>query len=100
MAARKITLSEGLGWLKILKARQTELIGLRNQNSQRTVYLYATEKPQQKQEPTYDAVKLDKRVTLLAREIRLCESAIKQANAQLVLDNYQADDDVLGELEV
>jgi len=41
---------------------------------------------------------LDKAVTRVAREIRLLEQAMKAANAKTVIDGYDQDDAVLGEL--
>jgi hypothetical protein len=37
-------------------------------------------------------------VTRVAREIRLLEQAMKAANAKTVIDGYDQDDAVLGEL--
>lgn len=99
MARQKTTISEGLSWLKILQKRQQELIGLRDGNANlRYAIAFGTRDTQEKIEPVYDAKDLDKRVTLLAREIRLCDTAIKRMNARVTLEGYEMDDDVLGEL--
>ncbi len=49
-------------------------------------------------EPVYDVKSLDKAVTRVAREIRLLEQAMKATNAKTVVDAYDQDDEVLGEL--
>jgi hypothetical protein len=41
---------------------------------------------------------LDRLATRIAREIRLLEQALKATNARTVVDNYEQDDVVLGEL--
>ena len=41
---------------------------------------------------------LDKSVTLVAREIRLLEQALKATNAKTVVEAYDQDDAALGEL--
>jgi len=93
----KLTISEALGWLKTLKGRHQELIALRNANAARVEHQYngATTKTT----PEYDAKALDKQITLLAREIRLCDTAIKRTNGRIEVEGYQADDTVLGELQ-
>lgn len=93
-----MTINEGLGWLQTLKARHAELINLRNANARATTIRYGTDN-NEKVEPTYDAKKLDKRVTLLAREIRLLSEAIKRANATTEVPGFNRNDEVLGELE-
>ena len=95
MAKQRITISEGLGWLKTLEKRHAELVALRNSNSAEQHRMYGSQET--KILPRYDVMALDKQVTLLAREIRLCDTAIKRANASTVLE-YQMDDEVLGEL--
>ena len=100
MAAQRVTISEALGVMKTLKARAAELIALRNGNAREVQRFYGNETtPREVQKPEYDAKALDKQITLLARELRLCEAAIKRANAQTTLENYQWDDAVLGELQ-
>lgn len=94
-----ITISEGLSWLKTLKKRQDDLIALRNSNSRTVSTGYGDRAAVVTQTPEYDPKKLDKRITLIARDIRLCESAIKKANATTPLQGYTQDDSVLGELE-
>lgn len=98
-----MNLSEALGWMKTLKQRHLELVGLRDSNSHRTVDRwrapYEKNETQQTTEPTYDVKKLDKRITLIAREIRVLDEAIKRTNATVEITNYTRDDAVLGELE-
>jgi hypothetical protein len=49
-------------------------------------------------EPVYDVKTLDRVVTTVAREIRLLEQALEATNAKTVVDGYDQDDAVLGEL--
>ncbi len=93
-----MTISEGLSWLQTLKTRHQELLSLRNANANTRTMHYGNTPPVQ-EKPEYDAKKLDKRVTLLAREIRIVGDKIKQANATALLTAYEADEKVLGELE-
>jgi hypothetical protein len=49
-------------------------------------------------EPVYDVKGLDRLVTRVAREIRLLEQALKATNARTMVETYDQDDAVLGEL--
>ena len=49
-------------------------------------------------EPVYDVKVLDKIVTRVARDMRLLEQALKTTNAKTMVDGYDQDDSVLGEL--
>jgi hypothetical protein len=93
----KITVSEAISWQKIIQTRHGELLALRNASAVRVQSEYnglitSTE-------PLHDSKKLDRRITLLARELRLLDAAIKKSNATTVLGGYEQDDGVLGELE-
>lgn len=90
------TISECLGWLKTLKGRHAELVQLRNQNSAEVDVDYQGKTTTRK--PMYDAKELDKRIAILAREIRICDTAIKTTNGQTLVKDYVMDDDVLMEL--
>lgn len=92
-----MNLSEALGWLKVLKARHAELVRLRDANSSDRTESYGERVIETK--PTYDAKKLDKRITLIAREIRCLDEAIKRTNAATPIAGFTRNDDVLGELE-
>jgi len=95
----QITLNEGLAWLKTLKKRHDELITLRNENAHRERRFYgAAADKELVREPVYDIKVLDKAVTRVAREIRLLDQALKSTNAKTVIDAYNQDDAVLGEL--
>jgi hypothetical protein len=95
----QITLNEGLAWLKTLKKRHEEPIALRNENAHRERRFYgATADKELVREPVYDVRSLDKAVTRVAREIRLLEQAMKATNAKTVVESYDQDDAVLGEL--
>ena len=93
---KNISISEGLGWLKTLKARHAELVALRNANSAEVEVDYQGK--QTTRTPLYDAKDLDKKVAVLAREIRLCDNAIKSTNSSTQVKDYVMDDDVLAEL--
>ena len=49
-------------------------------------------------EPVYDVKALDKVVTRVARDMRLLEQALKTTNAKTMVEGYDQDDTVLGEL--
>lgn len=92
-----MNISEALGWMKTLKTRHQELLVLRNQNSATQINHYGDNRTEVK--PEYDVKKLDKRVSLVAREIRLLDESIKRTNATTEVPNFVRNDDVLGELE-
>src|SRR3990167_704534 len=71
------TISEGINWLKTLQTRHQELIQLRDNNARLIVTRNMALNTSEEQKPTYDAKTLDRRITLLAREIRLCNDGIK-----------------------
>jgi hypothetical protein len=95
----QITLNEGLAWMKTLKKRHEELVNLRDGNTHRERrFLGSTADREIVKEPIYDVRALDRTVTRLAREIRLLEQALKATNAKTVVEGYEQDDAVLGEL--
>lgn len=105
----KITINEALSWLKTLKERRAELIRLRDANATRTLQQrhYPGERMVEEPgrvtttvlvEPTYKAPDLDKLIATLSKEIRVLETAIKRMNAKVVVEDYDMDDKVLGEL--
>lgn len=95
----QITINEGLAWLKTLKKRHEELLALRDGNAHRERrFLGATADREIIKEPIYDLRVLDRLVTRVAREIRLLEQALKATNAKTVVEAYDQDDAVLGEL--
>jgi hypothetical protein len=95
----QITINEGLAWLKTLKKRHEELLALRNDNAHRERRFYGASADREiVREPVYDVKVLDKLVTRIAREIRLLDQALKATNARTVVERYEQDDSVLGEL--
>lgn len=92
-----MNISEALSWKKVLTQRHAELVRLRDANSNQTRYRIPGQ-ADQIEEPLYDVKLLDKRVTLIAREIRLVDESIKRTNAKTEVD-VTRDEDVLGELE-
>ncbi len=95
----KITISDGIGNLKMLRERHAELLALRNKNAEKeTRYFGANAEKQKDIEPIYNVKKLDQLVTQVAKEIRKLDQAIKAANATTPLD-YEWDDAVLGTVE-
>jgi hypothetical protein len=96
----QITLNEALAWLKTLKKRHEELIALRNDNAHRERrFLGSAADRELVKEPVYDVKTLDRAVTRVAREIRLLEQAMKATNAKTIVEGYDQDDAVLGELQ-
>lgn len=95
----QITLNEGLAWLNTLKKRHEELVSLRNDNASRERrFLGSAADRELVKEPVYDVKVLDRTVTRVAREIRLLDQAMKATNAKTVIEGYEQDDAVLGEL--
>jgi hypothetical protein len=95
----QITINEGLAWLKTLKKRHEELLALRNDNAHRERRFYGASADKEiVKEPIYDVKVLDRRVTRVAREVRLLEQALKSTNAKTTIDGYEQDDAALGEL--
>lgn len=95
----QITLDEGLAWLKTLKMRHEELITLRNDNAHRERRFYGAAADKELiREPVYHVKVLDKAVPRVAREIRLLDQAMKATSARTVVEGYDQDDAVLGEL--
>jgi hypothetical protein len=95
----QITLNEGLAWLKTLKKRHEELITLRDGNAHRERRFFGSAADKEiVKEPVYDVKTLDRAVTRVAREIRLLEQAMKATNAKTMVEGYEQDDAVLGEL--
>lgn len=98
----QITINEGLSWLKTLKTRMSELIKLRDGSAKKTT---RKENPYDQNgnavlvdEPMYDAKALDRTIAKLAKEVRICESAIKRMNGKTALEGYDQNDEILGEL--
>lgn len=95
----QITINEGLAWLKTLKKRHEELLTLRNDNAHRERRFYGAAADKEiVKEPVYDVKVLDRLVTGVAREIRLLEQALKATNARTLVEAYEQNDAVLGEL--
>jgi hypothetical protein len=95
----QITINEGLAWLKTLKKRHEELLELRIDNAHRKRRFYGASADKEiVKEPVYDVKVLDRALTRVAREIRLLEQALKATNAKTMVEAYDQDDAVLGEL--
>ena len=96
----KITISEGIGNLKMLRERHAELLALRNKNAEKETRFYGANADKNKEfEPIYDVKKLDALVVKVAIEIRRLDMAIKAANASTELSIYEWDESVLGNIE-
>lgn len=97
--ADMITINEGLTWLKTLRERHGELVGLRNENSAAITRRFGVGGDKETTKtPVYDVKVLDKLVTQVAREINKLEQAIKVTNATTSVVGYAKDDKVLGEV--
>lgn len=93
----EITISEGLGWKKILDERYAELVALRNQNSHNERrYIGANADKEIEHTPVYDIRLLDALIANIAREKRLLDAALKRTNATVNVVGYTQDDAVLG----
>lgn len=96
----KITISEGIQNLKLLRERHSELLALRNQNAVKETRFYGANADKNKEvEPVYDVRALDRLVTRVATEARKLDAAIKKANATIELEGYDWQDEVLGQVE-
>jgi hypothetical protein len=94
-----VTINEALTWLKTLRERHAELVGLRNENSAAVTRRFGVGGDKETtRQPTYDVKALDKLVTRVAREIQKLEQAIKVTNATTTVTGYDKNDEVLGEL--
>ena len=92
-----LTIDEGLRWYGSLKQRHTELVGLRNQNSnERSRYFGDREVAIDK--PVYDVKILDRLINGVAKEMRKLDESIKKTNAQTAILAYEKDEAALGEL--
>jgi hypothetical protein len=97
--SKSLTINEALTWKKTLETRHAELQGLRNENSAiRTSYRGLKGDTAETIKPTYDVVALDSLVSRLAREVRKLDMAIKSTNAVAIVNGYEYDEDILGEL--
>lgn len=94
-----ITVNEGLAWLKTLRARHSELVGLRNQNAERETRFYGSEARPVEKTPVYDVKKLDVAVARVAKEIRILDAALKRQNAVTMIEGYDQSEDALGAVE-
>ena len=92
-----MTLDEGLRWMQTLKARHTELVGLRNKNSGDSSR-YFGDREVVVEKPVYDVKALDKLVNNVAKEIRKLDEAIKKTNTLTTIVGYEKDEVALGEL--
>lgn len=96
---QNITISEGIGLLKTLRARHAELVALRNENSATETRFFGQNADKERvKTPLYDVKKLDKLVNQVASEIRKLDAAIKSANVSTPIA-YEWDDSKLGQIE-
>lgn len=94
-----ITVNEALTWVKTLRERHGELVGLRNENSAQVTRRFGVGGDKETtKEPVYDVKALDKLVTQVAREIQKLEQAIKVTNATTTVVGYDKDEAILGEV--
>src|ERR1700722_15408012 len=100
----RISVSEGIGYLKALQERHKEILALRNSSTQqvsRTVKMGYGDKGPVETTVTllYDLRKLDKTVITLATTIRKLDSSIKRHNATHQLEDFDWQDELLGQIE-
>ena len=92
-----MTIDEGLRWMKTLKARHSELVSLRNENS-KSSSRYFGDREVKVEQPVYDVKALDKVINVVAKEIRKLDEAIKSTNATTAIKDYTKDEAALGEV--
>lgn len=92
-----MTISEALTYIKSLKARHSQLMQLQQENSYESTR-YAGEKGVVVKTPQYIVKNVDKKINLVAGEIRKLEMAIKKANAITEI-SYQENEDVFSAIE-
>lgn len=84
----KITINQALVLGKTIKERINELRSLRNSSLTRVIYFDTVDSSKEKrvEEPQYDPKKVDRKCVELENFIFAMDSAIKQANAQTIVD--------------
>jgi hypothetical protein len=87
-----------MGWRDTLKERQSELVSLRNANSNQETRVYGQSDKERIILPRYDVVALDKTISKIGMELRKLDEAIKSTNQSTTVQNYLRDESVLGEL--
>ena len=93
-----MTIDEGLRWMSTLKLRHTELVSLRNTNSnERSRYFGDREVAVDK--PVYDIKVLDRLINGVAKEMRKLDEAIKKTNTVTTVTDYTKDENTLGEIQ-
>ena len=92
-----MTIDEGLRWMKTIRARHSELVSLRNENSKESSR-YFGDREVKVDKPTYDVKGLDKLINGVAKEIRKLDEAIKLTNTKTQVLDYTKDENALGEL--
>jgi hypothetical protein len=97
---QQLTINEALITQKTLRARYSELVGLRDANTVNETRWHGAnaDKPVEKR-VVYDALALDRSISVLARDLRTLDMALKRTNALTLVENYEYDEGVLGELE-
>jgi hypothetical protein len=94
-----MTINEGMIWMRTLRERHAELVALRDRNSAKERHIYGANAERDiVKDPVYDPKQLDRMITVIAREMRLLDTAIKAQNAKTQIDGYVQNDAVLGEL--
>jgi len=92
-----MTIDEGLRWMKTLKARYSELVGLRSDNSS-SESRYFGDREVKISTPVYDIKHLDQMINQVAKETRALDEAIKSTNAKTDIIGYNKNEESLGEL--
>jgi len=96
---KEVTINMALGKLKSLHQRHSELCTLRNINARRVErFGYGKDGEKEVSEPTYSAIELDKKISRIAKEIRLLDESIKATNQVTAVKDYLWDDEVLSEI--
>ena len=94
-----MTISEALTYSKSLFNRHSELVGLRDENSKKERRFFGSNAEREVvTEPLYNVKELDKKINIVAKEMRLIDMAIKSANATTQI-NYTQDETVWDSIE-
>jgi len=94
---KKITLNEALVYMKQLKERRAEIVNLREENAYKTERVLG-DKVVNIKTPVYNLKDLDTLINNLSREIRLLDAAIKATNAKVLVEGYEQDESVMGNI--
>ena len=83
--------------MKSLKARHSELVTLRNENSKESSRFFG-DREVKIDKPVYDVKNLDKLINGVAKEVRTLDEAIKNTNTKTEIIGYTKNEPAFGEI--